>query len=474
MAKAGWCTTIWLLAALLSAFAWADEGACPPGTPRQDVVTLKNGQVFSGRIAEENQVRVVLERPSSSGGFARFTFKKENILRIRRGAGEPAVKGSITPIRDEWQLLRSDGANVGHRHLELWSVRSGNRPAFRLEESITWFGQGQRVPWTRTTRVELVDLKFAPLVLSYKEVTEAETTSEGPRRYERTVSGRVDGGVWRGRSFVSGKAAEREVVLPRGTRGPLGLREHLLRAARRTGINTAQVIDPDEEGLVEVRAGFAALEGARDKRGDEFHWEQDGRRRISWFKETRVAREEITEGVIAVPCTREQATAAEEAAKKDGEPDEKDIVKIPEAGIAFRVPDPLWTWKPALASARTGWRVLGRLSSKLHLADVRVEWHPESMDAIGTAVEAEAWLLRRLRSVSPDLQITAPRRRFGAMEGAWQLGLTANLKGTKVNTIAVVLDRPPGRVLLLVACPLTTWDDGRPALEKFLASIHLL
>lgn len=476
---------LFLAGLLLTPLAVAHAGDEPrPAAPTADVIVLKNGSVFEGRIVKESDTEIILEHGSVSGGTARITLARADVSQIRRGTGQAAPRGGERPIRNEWFLLRSGGRIVGTRHLELWSVRTGarpgnpGRPGFRLEEHIEFFAQGPQLPATRTHRVEVVDLRFFPLLLSYREIGDASGVPGGPRRYERSISGNVKKGVWYGASFVRGVARRHEVPVPGGVRGRLGFREHLLRLPRKVQLIDAHVIDPDVMGLVRVRAGFAAIPepGADAGRGHEFHWEEGDRRLISFFhRDTSPIREEVAEGLTALPASREQAEAAtSQAGERPADPEER-VIKLPEAGIGFMLPGPLWTWTPSVAApANTGWRVLGRLDTRVYLADVRVEWHPREPSDPADPARVETWLLRRLRGASPDLQVVKHRAPLVGLSGAWRLDLLGTLKREKIRSVAVVVDRPLGRVVLLLACPAAAWEQGRPALDRFLSSLRLL
>ena len=459
--------------------AFAEEG-CPPGAApassgRQDVVVLRWGASYSGRVVEETDDKVVLETRSNRGGLGRMTFKREQVLRVERGAGGSAPTGGTRPIRDEWFLLQSGGRIVGTRHLELWSVRRDKRPAYRLDETIEMLPQGRHLPATRTMRNEITDLKFRPLVISFREVGDGSHLGQGPEPFDRYVSGSVRDGVWHGSAISGGRSRTFRVPLPENARGRLGLREHLIRRPREVLLVDTQVLEPDAEGLVTVRAGFASAgkdETAR-RRGHEFHWEEDGKRLISWFEmrpdPTRPRLEEIREGLTAVRATRKEAKAVLEPVK-----DEE--IRLPKAGIAFRLPDRLWKWKKPLASpTNTGWRVIAYLrSAEMYLADVRIEWHPAEAGDDKAPEHVEGWLIRRLRAACTDLKVIEARRAVEHLEGAWRIEVVGTLNETEVRTTAVVIDRPRGRVVLLAACPLTTWKDGGQALDRFISSVHLL
>lgn len=460
--------------------AAADDPPAPAQPPaaglRQDVVHLENGASFSGRIVRDDGDVVILESRSDAGGLARFSFPRTRIARIERGSGEEIPRGGVRPVRDDWFLLRSGGRVVGLRHLELWSIRDGGEPAFRLEETIELFAQGTHLPAIRAVRTEITDLRFALRLATWREIGETRAGDGGARRYERSVSGRIKDEVWFGAVLDGGEARQVRVAVTPGTRGRLGLREHLLRRGpAQLGLESATILDPALEGLVTLRAGFASAEDLG--RGLEFHWEEDGQRRVSWFPTTPggVVREEVREGLEAQGVGVEQAEAARQQALGTAADPEQLVVELPEAGVGFRLPDVLWTWQARLpAPNQTGWRVLGGASQSALLANLRAEWHPYESESERSEDGGAAWLLQRLRGVAPDLTVLLEPTPMSGLAGAWRMIVSGNLKATAVHTIAVVVDRPTGRVVLLLAIPSAGWEDGRGALERILASLYLL
>ncbi len=483
-----------LAVALAPGYASAEEGdgpaagapekadpkkAAPAEAPKleDDVVILHNDSIWKGRIISENEKSVILETTSKGGGVGRYTFPRADVKQIRRAENiDRAAGGGPHALRDEWFLLRRGGRIVGTRRVELWSVKSRGKPGYRLEEKIEFLAQGPQLPATRTHRTEEVDLDWKPRLLAWHEEGERGKDGDGPRGYSRRASGRVVDGVWRGSVYSGNVAGRAEVRLPAGARGRLGFREHLLRLPRRVRLLDTRVIDPDREGMVAVRAGFTSVtsEPSGKRPGHEFHWEEGGRRLVSFFDAgQRVVREEIAEGLVALPASREQVEAAKgESATKDGASRE---VRLAEAGLAFTAPDTVWNWKPTLGTATsTGWRVLGRLDNRVLLTDMRIEWHPHNATSERDPARVEAWLLRRLRGVSPDLKVVDQRKALTGVKGAWRLDVTGTLKKESVRTTVVVVDRGTGRVVLLLAGPTGAWGQVRPALERMLATIRLL
>ena len=91
-----------------------------------DVVTLYNGHTVEGRVVEDNDECVVLEKVGSSGGVSRFKIARSDVKKVAYGKGRLTGKVVQAPdqLRDAWFLLRSEGKIVGTRHLQMWTVVS--------------------------------------------------------------------------------------------------------------------------------------------------------------------------------------------------------------------------------------------------------------------------------------------------------------------------------------------------------------
>jgi hypothetical protein len=468
-----------LLAALLALLApaapraLADEGDAR--NPAYDRVTLRNGNVFEGRIVTETESELVIALPSLSGGGGRITVPRAMVARVEHGTDRSPLPGSEDALRDAWYLLGSGGMPLGTRHLLLRQVRGTDGNGWLLQEETLLFARGPHIPPVRTTRSETVDLRFLPLRMLYREVGEGSRDPAGPRRYERIVTGRVENGTWQGMRDDGGGAERSSFALPAGVRGRLGTREHLLRR-RGVGLEAVTYFDVEAGRLVEARAGYTAL-GARDATGpyDEFVWEEDGVRLVSRFRDAEVLVEAVAEGVVATPATREQAEAAAAEVGAAVESGEVGRVTLSEVGVSFKLPGTSWSLARAESvPGAEGWRKVANVESAYHVADVRIEWDPEGARLAPGPAEAEARLLQRLGSVCPDLRAVEPRAPLADVPGAWRILLRGTLRGETVYTIAVVLDRGASRVLFLAACPEASWREARPAIEALLASIRPL
>ncbi len=139
------------------------------------------------------------------------------------------------------------------------------------------------------------------------------------------------------------------------------------------------------------------------------------------------------------------------------------------------MPGTAWKVERSVASATdAGPRVLARMSNPVHVSDVRVETDPDGVLAAPRVEDAEARLLERLRGVCPDLTIVGVRAPHPRVPRAWRIDLRGTLRGERVRTIAVFVDRAPARVLLLLACPEVSWEGARAGLEQIVASLRIL
>jgi hypothetical protein len=477
---------LWIHLVVVAAFAGtislgtgiarAEEGVAPPPQRACDQILLTNGRTLEGWIVGEDGRRIVLGLVSETGGSGRMEIPRERIREIRRGPERTLVPRDGT-VRDTWFLLRSGPRTTGVRRSALRRLRTGNSTGWRLEEHVVWFGRSRHASATRIDRIEVVDLTFQPLALEFHEVSEASPEPGGPARYERHVVGKVRDGTWSARVATGAESKEVSLNLPTRTRGRLATREDLLRR-RTAGIEPVAFLDP-VAGIVTARAGFTVLDQPDGQGGryDEFVWEEDGRRLVTRNGPDGPVSEDVAEGVVAVPVTEAQAKAAiaETGAAGEATGEKPAEVTLAEAGVAFSAPSALWKVERTVASTTdAGPRVLAKMANSLHMADVRVEWDPDGVLAAPRADDAEARILQRLRSVCPDLAVVEARAAFPRLANAWRMVLVGTLRGERVRTIAVVVDRAPARVLMLLACPEVAWGDARESLERVVATLRIL
>jgi hypothetical protein len=491
-----------------------------------DVVVLQNGARLEGRVVSLDDRQVLLEQ-TSPAGTAVVSFPRGDVRSIELGpaaasqpppvpAPQPAAPaGPREAVRDEWWLLRADGAVRGTRHLLLVPHEDAHGSRWRLEEHVRLFA-APKVPGVRVERIEDVDEEWRPRHLHYRELGDAAAEEGGLPGYETIRSGPVAGGAWRLVETGAG-AREASLPLPPGTTTPLALRESLARARpRRAKMAEVPLLDVARARVRTVLAGFSRLEAREGERVEDVMRVEDGARALEsrWVAgdPPRCVAEEVT-GFLATPSTKAQAEAAAQAegrappaAPPGPEPGPGDApvpatgpkapatpraVTVADPGLSIPVPGASWTVEtPPPPTDDSGRRVLAKLWSPLHAADVRVEWEPISprappgpKDSPAGAVpapppapepDAAAALLARLRKLSPDLAVVSQRNAVPSLPGAWRMTLSGTRNGERVRTLVMVAERGAGRVTVLATCPESAWADARTALESVVSGFRWL
>lgn len=463
-----------------------------------DAVVLTSGTRLEGRVVSETPEAVVFEPP---GGRSRLTIPRAQVARVERdlepktAAPDTAAAGEPAAARDEWWLLKSGERVVGVRHLLVVATeraaaeaRTGRtRRGFRLEEHLTFLGS-ERLPSVRVERIEETTDEFQPVYLHYGE-RGAGAADRSAVAYDVFRAGPVVEGVWSVTVREGTRSRAARVEAPAGARGPLGLREALVRATpRTTGLVEMALLDP-HRGLRTVRAGFTSLDvGGGGARIDVLRVE-DGDRALTsrWAPgdPPECLVEDVAPGVVAVPATRAQAAAALPA---DAAPlDVRDLLRptkpaaskptgprrvlLPDVGVELTLPADAWEAEVVPPQGDdVGARVVARLASRLDATDARVEWDPAGGGA--DPAEAERALLERLRRVARDLRVETPRST--SHDGVSRLRVVATVRRETLTTWVLFADRGAGLVTILVAAPAAAVGDVAPAVEALLASFRRL
>ncbi len=466
-----------------------------------DVVVLKNGGRLTGIVVEEDAACVVLEQASGSSR-TRLRIQRGQVDRVERGASPlpvaPGVPAGASPSsaaldapRDEWWLLRSAGKVVGTRHLLTLVTEEAGLRGWRLEERVSIFA-APRLPAVLVQRIEDTTEDFRPRFLHYRERGEGDGLGRGSPPYEILRTGPVRESAWEITERIGDRSRASRLPLPAQARGPLGVREFLVRARpRRAGLDELPMVDAVTGTVRVVRAGFVSLGVGGTSRREDLLRLEDGDRSLEsrWIQgdPPRCILEDVSPGLTAEPATEAQVTAAggpelplesppvpAAAAPPGRAPPNVREISVTEAGFRFALPGASWkedVLPPVLPDA--GVRVVARASSKLHAADVRIEYDPAPVPApAGDAPEAP--VLARLRALVPDLAVVESRVDVVGVAGAWRMSLVGTLRGERIRTLVLVGDRGGARVTLLASCPETSWGDAQGALESILRSFRWL
>ena len=151
----------------------------------------------------------------------------------------------------------------------------------------------------------------------------------------------------------------------------------------------------------------------------------------------------VTEAQVRAALTpRGAAPAAPTLSDSPLTPGGRREITHPEFGFAFALPGASWVLGHVEPRADDeGPRLVARASSRIHMADVRIEWDPKGADA---AASPEALLLEKMRRLAPDLAVIEPRSALPGRAATYWLGLVATLRGEKLRMLVLAGDRGAG------------------------------
>lgn len=462
-----------------------------------DVVVLDNGARFEGTVVSDDARGVVLER-TSGGSRSTISWPRSRVKAVERSApaapsagtpaAPPTLPGPAVATRDEWWLLESGARVVGGRRLLLVATEDGGRPGWRIEERL-WFLARPKVPAVEVQRVEDATADFLPVSVFYRETGDGDAgDATKATAYQTIRSGPIRDGTFE-LTEVSSRAAPRttSIPIPPRARSPLAAREALARAVpRRTGLVDVPFVDAARGEVRVVRAGFTSLAaGDAEVREDVLRIE-DGDRTLEsrWAPgdPPRCVVEDIAPGIVARPATIQQVRAAL-APKAEGpkaptletsplEPAGRRDVSLPECGFTYALPGASWVLEPVEPrEGDEGVRLVSKASSRIHMADLRVEWDPKGADRTTSPEEP---LLARLRRLAPDLAIVEPKAPLSGRPNTFWLGLVGTQRGERLRMLALAADRGAARITMLISCPESAWADAHGAMDAILASFRWL
>lgn len=462
------------------------------GGARADVVVLDNGARFEGTIVADDEKGVVLER-QSGGSLSRMSFERARVRAVERtsapgaspGAGAaPAPLPPAAAARDEWWMLESGGTIVGSRRLLLVATENRGVHGWRVEERLFFLAR-PKVPAVRVQRVEELTADFLPTSIYYGERGEADDAAGTPA-YDTVRSGSVADGTWAAvEQTAAARTVTRLIPVPARAYTMLAAREVLARTVpRRPGIVDVPVIDSARGEVRVIRAGFTSLAAGDATVREDVLRVEDGERVLEsrWAPgdPPRCVREDVAPGLTARLATEAQVRAAL-APKAQGPeaptlgsspltPGGRREVTLPEFGFSYALPGA--SWLPEAVVPRTGDegpRLVSKASSRLHMADLRVEWDPKGAEP---ATSPEAPLLARLKALAPDLTMIEPLTPLAGRPNTVWLGLVGTRRGERLRMLVLAGDRGAGRVTMLLSCPESSWPDAREALDTILASFR--
>lgn len=425
-----------------------------PAPPALDVVELKNGDRFEGRITAQLDGYVELRLDAG----AVIGLSTAEIAAVRPGAGAPvAATASAVPARDEWFVLHdASGAAVGWLHASVQNTADGG---FTISEEYEFHQHHERY---QVTSLCSAGADWTPRSCYFRERRSepvlglAAMPVDGAGQSERIVDERIVEAVPHGdrlqvvRLDRNGRR-ERELPLEHGVTFPLLARAR----ARATGTAMPDTLlfDPATEELV-VRS----FDGARLRRvtvdGETMQVTElvessaQGRNSVWLDASLRTVRRELAgPSLVAMPSNGDSARVAAHGATIPS-------AVVAEASGAFGVwlPNPAWTAREALPAGQVA------LTCAAHGASVALTRldHLDPGTPLDTAADAVANWFRLLH---PDLVVDG--RETTTLRGGRAVQLRASGGYGEARVLATVDVTPHGEHFLVLICraPAQAWDE---------------
>ncbi|MBX3461928.1 MAG: hypothetical protein KF830_02070 [Planctomycetes bacterium] len=440
----------------------------PAAPPALDVVELRNGDRFEGRITA--QVDGYVEIQLEAGAVVGISIAQ--IAAVRRGAG-PAVVAvpAALPPADEWFVLHdARGTAVGWLHA---SVTNANDGSFTVHEEYEFLEGRRRY---QVTSLCTADARWAPRSCYFRERVSEPALAvvefggsaggqadriAGERIVEATCAGerlqvvRLDG---------SGRR-EREFEFAAGSTFPLLARAR----ARATGeaMQGARLFDPASEELV-VRS----FDGARLRRVTvgreplqvtELVEHSPAGRNSEWLDASlRTVRRELAgPALVAMPSSAGSVGFAATAATIPS-------AIVAEAGGQFGLwlPNPAWQPREDLPAGQIA------LVCEAHGATVgltRLD-HLEPSTPLESAADAVANWFRLLHA---DLPVDGRQRAQLRDRGCVRLLASGRAGGAKVQATVDVIPHADHFLVLVCRAPAAAWEELADDFDFLRRSIEL-
>jgi hypothetical protein len=433
---------------------------------QEDVVTLKSGAEFRGRIISETGGVVRLQFP---GGVV--DLRPETVAGIERARRDPEVEADTAilagldrvPDGEDWYFLYRDGVRVGWRHVRRTrEIRQGVAGYVRADRRVFTKKDGGPAE-VDLTSTEFVDADLRPRAVSRRLVS-------GP-------SLRVTEGVFEdGRLLLEERAGSaktaRRAPCDAATELPGVLGERLAREPRRSGTGDVwRVFDPVEATFAEIavaRGVKRATAGGRVLDVVALRATRAGTTTEAWYDlHGRPVREELGGASLVAVRAEAERVRAFAAGEAVGDDDLGLKVTVEAAGLSFTRPDPTWeTAAGDVDGARLASlvRAAGRATCDMFVLprEGRLDDDAACLDVLAR-VEGAA---ERGETIGPD------RVRYGENRGVKFL-VDGVRRGSLVRTLGFVFVRDERVFVFLCAAPPASFADAAPAFERLLASVDV-
>jgi hypothetical protein len=437
---------------------------------QEDVLKLKSGARFEGRIVAETETTVTLQFPGGT-----MELRRDLIAEIVRGAPGTGPAGQDpTPIlaaltrfqeRDEWYFLYQSGRRVGWRLVETRREIRRGVAGYVRRDRLVFTAPAGGPPDVDLLLVEFVDAELKPV--------------EAHQRLSAGGVTRVVEGIRDGESFVltertGGRATERKTLFGAAVELPAFLLKRLAAApVPEGGYGTFQVFDPREVDFGEVKLS-RSIERV-SLHGSLLDVMIFRRKLASGVAETwfdlagRVVREEIgSRSLVAVVTDQKRVEAFASGDAKSGADDLGLVVSCDEAGLRLDRPDVTWEVLPGVAEKQL-LTALVKASSRATVEVFEVRPRNGAVSAESAALHVLAKLQDNCEGFSLDGPVA---QTIGDSEGL-RFTVDCRRRSAAVKTLGFIVPHAGRIFVVLCAAPAEKYADVHASFLRILQSLRI-
>jgi hypothetical protein len=445
--------------------------ACSLVAPAQDdVLKLKGGAKFEGKIVGENEKTVTIQFPGGTMEIRRDRIAE--IQRARREGGaeapDPApVLAGLTRFRDadEWFFLYQGGRRVGWRTIETRrEIRRGVAGYVRRDRLVFTPAAGGQ-PEVDLSLMEFVDAELNPLELQQRMSAGATI---------RYVEGTRDGDQLKLVERAGGKTSERLALFRSGIELPgFLLRRLAVAPVPQGGYPDFRLFDPRDLEFAEI--GLSRTMERVNIHGQVLDVVIFRRKTATGVLETwidlagRTVREEIgSRTLVAVSADRPRVEAFAAGDPKAGADDLGLTVSCDEAGVRLDRPDLSWELQPGAPEKN----LLAGLVRAASRATVEI-FEVKPKHGVVTE-ESAAWeVLGRLQKSCDGFVIDGPTpQTIGQCEGL-RFTVECKRRDARLKTLGFIIPRDRRIFVVLCAAPTEKYADVHASFLRIMQSFRI-
>jgi hypothetical protein len=437
---------------------------------QDDVLKLKGGATFAGKIIGETEKTVTIQFPGGT-----VEIRRDRIAEIQRsqaagGSDTPdptPVLAGLTRFRDsdEWFFLYQSGRRVGWRSIETRrEIRRGVAGYIRRDRLVFTASSGGP-PEVDMNLLEFVDAELKPVELQQRMTAGATM---------RLVEGTREGDHLTLAERTGGKTTERLALFRRGVEVPGFLLKRLaVSPVPEGGYPDFQIFDPRELDFVEM--GLSRAVERVNLHGQVldvliFRRNVGSAQLETWFDLAgRTVREEIgSRTLVAISADQKRVEAFAAGDPKSGTDDLGLTISCDEAGLRLDRPDLSWEVQPGVPEKS----LITSLIKAGSRATVEV-FEVKPKHGVVTDESAAYEILGRLQKNCDGFTVEGPAQQtIGQSEGL-RFTVECKRRDSRLKTLGFIIPRNRRIFVVLCAAPTEKYADVQASFLRILQSLRV-